>query len=159
MSEDLDVRWRRARAWLESVRYAALRIEPLVREIAAMQDAYEQMLPWQSQGAGSGSARTHSDPTASQALARSEGFEINVERKQARLDVLTQTVGDCGRVLMRLADALTDEHSLALELYYVDCAATWSDVAEELGRSRKWLWQLRDEAYGWIESNVDRLLR
>lgn len=151
MSEDLDVRWQRARQWLDSVRSASARIEPLIREIAAMQDAYDSMLPWQTSGSGSGGLGTHSDPTMTQALARTDSFATILANKRAKLETLYDVVGNCGRILTKLGDALTDSHSLALELYYIDCAETWSSVADELGVSRTKLWQLRDESYEWIE--------
>ena len=159
MPEELDVRWRRARDWLESVRHAAARIEPLIREIAAMQEAYDSMLPWATTGRGSGGHGTHSDPTAAQAMARSESYDVLIADKRAKLDALYDIVGDCGRVLMRLGDALGDECSLALELYYVDVAYTWSDVADEMGVTRRQLSRIRDKSYEWIEENCDAHLR
>lgn len=147
----MDVRWQHARTWLDSVRYASLRIEPLLREIGAMQDAYDEMLPWASRGSGAGATGTHSDPTAAQAYARAESYSRAMAAKLDRLDALYATVDACGEVLTRLADAMGDDHSLALELYYIDCAETWTDVADELGVSRTTLWQIRDESYGWIE--------
>lgn len=153
MGEELEVRWRRARDWLETVRHAAARIEPLIREIAAMQEAYDSMLPWATTGGGSGGHGTHSDPTAAQAMARSESYDVLIADKRAKLDALYDIVGDCGRVLMRLGGALGDECSLALELYYIDCAQTWTDVAYEMGLTRKQLWRIREKSYGWIEQH------
>ena len=122
-------------------------------------EAYDSMLPWATTGRGSGGHGTHSDATAAQAMARSESYDVLIADKRAKLDALYDIVGDCGRVLMRLGDALGDECSLALELYYVDVAYTWSDVADEMGVTRRQLSRIRDKSYEWIEENCDAHLR
>ena len=157
MSEVLEVRWPRARAWLDRIRRAAAAIEPLVREMGAMSDAYDETLPWHTTGGGS-SKQVHSDPTATQAMARAQSYDEQMADMQRRLDALTATVGEGGRVIGRTGDALGEDHSLAFELYYIDCAETWSDVADEMRVSRTRLWQMRCESYAWIESHFATLV-
>ena len=153
MSEELEVRYRRARAWLNRVRAAASSIEPFVREIAALEDARACTLPWQTRsgGGGGGSVGAHSDPTASEAERRMASLDALIASKRHELDVLTDTVGECGAALDRMRHTLGERHAQAIELYYIDGADTWSEVANEMGCHRQTLWRLRDEAYAWIE--------
>ena len=74
-----------------------------------------------------------------------------------RLEVLQDVVGECGTLLARMAESLGEEHARALELYYLDCAPTWSDVAWEMGVSRQWLSKMRAKAYGWIEQSHKKI--
>lgn len=159
MSEDLDVRWRRARSWLERVRAASSAIEPLVREIAALEEAMRTVQPWQSSGHdGGGTHGTHSDPTASQAERRmAELAEVIADRRR-RLEAAQDVVGECGAMLDRMRSALGDRHADALELYYVDRAPTWSAVACEMGCGKTRVWQLRCEAYAWLEQHCRNLV-
>lgn len=153
MPEDLDVRWRRARSWLERVRVAAEGIEPLVREISALEDARSDMLPWRSRqhGAGSGHHGTHSDPTASEAERRMGELDVLIAERRSRLESLHSVVGECGDVLRDMGRALSERHARVIELYYIDCEQTWSDVAYELECDRSTVWRLRSDAYSWIE--------
>lgn len=152
MSEELEVKYPRARAWLDLVRKAARCVESLQREISALEDARDELLPWQARGSGAGGHGTHSDPTASEAESRMEGLSALIASRRAELDMLTDRIGACGSVLMAMGSALTERHAQALELYYVDLADTWSDVAEEMGVTAKTVYRMRLEAYAWIES-------
>ena len=159
LAECLEVRWRDARAWLESVRAASARIEPITREIAALEAAREHVQPWSCSGSGSGGgALAHSDPTAVEAERRMGELDALIGDARARLDEAADAAGECLAALGRMSAALTPAHSGALELYYVDRAPTWSDVAREMDIGRTRLWQLRDEAYPWIEANCRRFL-
>lgn len=154
MGEHLEVSWPRARAWLESVRRAAARVEPTHREIAALVAAREEVCEWRLRGSGGGhGAGAHSDPTAAEAERRICELDDLIADRRARLIVLEDEVGSALAVLARMARSLGRWHADALELYYVDLAPTWSDVACEMGVSRTRLWQLRTEAYAWVESN------
>jgi hypothetical protein len=153
MPEDLDVRWRRARSWLERVRAASSAIEPLVREIAALDEAMRAVQPWQPSGHGGGGQAhgTHSDPTASQAERRmAELGEVIADRRR-RLEAAQDVVGECGVVLDRMRVSLSDRHADTLEYYYIDLMPTWSDVADEFQCDRVTVWRMRCEAYEWIE--------
>ena len=155
MAEDLDVRWLEVRAWLERVRRAAGRMEPLAREIDALRCARAQMLPWRAGGGGSGGASVgaHSDPTATEAERRMVSLDAEIADAQCRLDALTYVVGECGTVLDEMATRLGEKHARAFEWYYIDRMPTWSEVARELGVTRQRVWQLRVEAYAWIDAN------
>lgn len=158
MAECLEVEHRAARAWLDRVRRASAAIEGAVRELAALKDARNDMLSWRTAGAGSGSGpNTHSDPTAAAAEARMSELDVLIADASHRLDVLQDVTGECGEVLGRMAVSLGVEHARALELYYIDLAPTWSDVAWEMGVSRQWLSKMRARAYEWIEANVKKI--
>lgn len=160
MSEDLDVRWLAARRWLDSIRRAAEAIEPLVREISALEDARDKMLGWRTRGSGSGTRGlgAHSDPTATAAEQRMCELDDLIESKRGELQRRIADVGACGEVLEAMAMAIGEKHALAIELYYVDCADTWSEVACEMDVTYRRVCQLRTEAYAWIDANYRRIL-
>lgn len=160
MSEELEVRYRRARAWLARVRSSAEAIEPLVREIAALEDARTRTLPWQTRsgGGGGGSIGAHSDPTASEAERRMASLDTLIASKRHELDVLTDTVGECGAALDRMRHTMGERHAQAIELYYIDRADTWSEVASEMDVSYRHLGRLRNQAYAWIEVHCRKFL-
>lgn len=159
MSECLDVRWTRARAWLERVRSCAAAIDPLVREMSGYEDARDSMLPWRSTTRGGGSAiGAHSDPTASAAERRMAELEDLIAESRRRLVALQDVVGECGGVLTRMAVELGERHAQAIELYYIDVADTWSEVAREMGISYRHLSRIRNQAYAWIEDRCRKFL-
>ena len=160
MSEELDVMWRNVRAWLDSVRRAAAGIEPLVREIRALEDARDEMLGWRTKASGSGhGAGAHSDPTAATAEQRMCELDDLIEGKRGEWERKVAYVGTCGEVLERMGEAIGEKHAFALELYYVDGADTWSDVACEMRISRTRLWQMRIESYAWIDTHCRNVLQ
>lgn len=161
MSEELDVMWRGVRAWLDSVRRASAEIEPLVREIRALEDARDEMLGWRTKAGGSGahSAGAHSDPTATVAEQRMCELDDLILARRGEWKRRVALVGACGEVLDDMGEAIGEKHMQALELYYVDCADTWSEVACEMRISRTRLWQMRIESYAWIDTHCRNVLR
>ncbi len=160
MSEELDVMWRSVRAWLDSVRRAAAGIEPLVREIRALEDARDEILGWRTKVSGSGHGTgAHSDPTATTVEQRMCELDDLIEGKRGEWERKVAYVGACGEVLDRMAASIGEKHALALELYYVDCADTWSDVACEMDVTYRRVCQLRTEAYAWIDANCRGIIR
>ena len=160
MSEELDVMWRSVRAWLESVRRASAEIEPLTREIRALEDARAEMLGWRTKTSGAGhGAGAHSDPTATAAEQRMCELDDLILAKRGEWERRVALVGACGEVLEYMGQSVGEKRRDALELYYVDCADTWSDVAREMGVSIKTLYRLRIEAYAWIETNCRNIIR
>lgn len=153
MAECLEVKHGTALAWLEKVRRASSNIEPLVREIAALEDARDQMLPWRSGSGGHGGGAAHSDPTATEAERRMGDLDELIADRARRLDAMQGIVGDCGTMLGRMAECLGVIHAQAIELYYLDLADTWSEVAAEIGVSSRHLQRIRSDAYGWIEEH------
>ena len=144
---------RDARAWLESVRRAVAGIEPAVRELSALEDARDETLPWKARGAAAGHGQgTHGDPTAEQAERRMSELGELIAKAQARLDGLQETVGVCLRMLDDMGRELGPNHVNVIELYYVNRAETWSEVAWELGLHRNTVRAIRDESYIWLES-------
>lgn len=159
MSEELDVMWRGVRAWLDSVRHAAAEIEALGREITALQDARDEMLSWRTKASGAGhGAGAHSDPTAAAAEQRMCELDDLILARQGEWERKVAHVGTCGEVLDDMAQSVGEKHSKALELYYIDCADTWSEVACEMGVTYRRVCQLRTEAYAWIDANCRRIL-
>lgn len=152
MPEQLEVTNRSARAWLDSVRKASARIECLVRELSALRDARDEYTSFRTSGSGCGSSHgTHSDPTAAQAEAHMVQLEALIADRAAALGHAQSVVGWCLRVLDGMRRDLGERHAMAIELYYVDLAPTWSDVADEMRCDRTTVWRLRTESYAWIE--------
>jgi len=51
---------------------------------------------------------------------------------------------------------LGERYADVLELYYVDCADTWSEVSWEMGISRMHLYRIRDAAWSWADAYIVR---
>lgn len=137
--------------WLDRVRDASGRIEWLTRELAALEDARAKCVPWRTKGSGVSvaSGGLHSDPTQRDAFAR-EGLEERIEVTRHALDECQSIVGDCLRLLDSVSRHVSQRASLALEIYYIDRAATWSEVAREMGCARSSVGFLRDQALTWL---------
>ena len=140
-----------ATRYMERVRDAAGRVERCRRELSALEYAMDEVTPWQPRAHGGGARGASSDPTASLAQARIEGLSKEVESKRAELVGLVEVVGAGLAVIDRVRHAVSVRAADVLELYYVDCAATWSVVADELGVSRETVRQDRDKALDWID--------
>ena len=136
-----------SREWLEHVRECAAHIEPLHRELSALEDARRDCLPWQCKGSAlyASMGGTHSDPTASEAQARIDGLDEQIVRVRAEYDECVGVVGECLRMLETMRQELGECHAKTIEYYYINCADTWSEVA--------W-W--RDEAFAWIAAHSAR---
>lgn len=147
-----------AREWLELVRECAARIEPLHRELSALEDARRDCLPWQCKGSAlyASMGGTHSDPTASEAQARIDGLDEQIARVRAEYDECVGVVGECLRILDAMRRELGERYAECVELYYVDRADTWSEVATELGVSRMHLYRMRSTAWAWMDAFLVR---
>jgi hypothetical protein len=145
-----------AREWLEHVRECASVIESLHRELSALEDARRDCLPWQCKGSTlyASMGGTHSDPTASEAQARIDGLDEQIGRVRVRYDECVRVVGECGEVLDAMRRELGERYAVVLELYYIDCADTWSEVSWEMGITYRHVQRLRDVAYEWIDAHV-----
>ena len=145
-----------AREWLEHVRECASVIDDLRRELSALEDAKRDCLPWQCKGSTlyASMGGTHSDPTASEAQARMDGLDEQIGRVRIRYDECVRVVGECGEVLMRMAASLGDECAEVLEIFYIDCAATWSEVAWEMGMPYSTVIRRRDSAIAWLDEHL-----
>jgi DNA invertase Pin-like site-specific DNA recombinase len=142
-----------AREWLELVRLAASEIEPFQRELAGLMAAKRDCLPWQTKGSTlyASMGGTHSDPTASEAQARISELDAMVADVKSKLDERIRLVGECGELLMRLRREMGAVCKDVLEIYYIDRAGTWSEVAEELGISLRTVIRERDKAIEWMD--------
>jgi hypothetical protein len=125
-------------------------VEPLRRELAGLLSARDEVLGWRVSGGG-GSRPVHSDPTAAEAEGRIGELGALIRDAQARIDATEGIVGDALRVIERMRSRLGARHADAVELYYIDRAPTWSDVASEMGVSASTLYRLREQAYAWVE--------
>ena len=94
---------------------------------------------------------THSDPTATLAQARISELDAMVADVQAKLNERIRLVGECGELLMRMERELGRRYRDVLEIYYIDRAGTWSEVAEELGISLRTVIRERDKAIEWLD--------
>ena len=144
-----------AREWLELVRAAAGEIESLQRELSGLMAAHDQCVSWHtSHGGGGPCVGTHSDPTASLAQARMSELDAMVADVRAKLDERINLVGECGELLMRMERELGRKYRDVIEIYYIDLADTWSEVACEMGITYRHVQRLRDVAYEWMDRHV-----
>jgi hypothetical protein len=144
-----------AREWLELVRVAAGEIEPLQRELSGLIAAHDQCVSWHTSHGGGGSCvGTHSDPTASLAQARMSELDAMVADVKSKLDERINLVGECGELLMRMERELGRKYREVIEIYYIDLADTWSEVACEMGITYRHVQRLRDVAYEWMDRHV-----
>lgn len=144
----------RARAWLDEVRKSAARIEDIVREIRALEQAHERVEAWVSSGSGGPRPRNATgDPTATQAQRRMAELEPLIAMRRRSLEEHQELVGSALAVLSLVADEVGRRDSLALELYYVDGADTWSEVAQEMHVSLRTAQRCRERAIDWLESH------
>ena len=142
-----------ARDWLDMVREASSHIEELQRELSGLLDAKRDCVPWTTGSGGGGTAHTHSDPTASRAMGRA-GLDDEIATVRATLDRCVEIVGQCGAAISNVELALGVECAEVLEIYYVDCADTWTEVAWETGMSYSSVIRRRDSAIAWLDEHL-----
>lgn len=141
-----------AQDFFDLARCQARRIEPLVRELDALRCARDEVLSWEPRTHGGGSSRgAYADPTASAAQSRIEGLDARVAAKETELEEAQLVVGHALSAIDRVRHALGSKVADAMELYYVDLADTWSDVAYELGCSLRTVERLRESAFRWVD--------
>lgn len=145
------VPFRRVRVWLEEVRSAAGAIDRLRREVAALEQAQSEVVPW-STGGGSSSKTAHADPTAGAAIARTVALKSSLEDARAALARAEATILAFWSAMGALRSALGEEHAEVLKLYYLNRAPTWSAVAREIGVPASTVRYRRDRAMEWLES-------
>lgn len=127
----------RAVDWWGFVRSAARAIEPMGRELATLMDADAACVPWYTSGGGGAVRSGVSDPTADMAMRRDAELSRQIADKRAQLDELESIVGHALALLPEIVSHVSGRAALVMELYYVDVAPTWSDVAAEVGVSRE----------------------
>lgn len=144
-----------AAAWLDEVRRQAMQVEPLFREHSALADARDRYQTWRVKGSGVASVRGGvSDPTAAEAEARMAELDHLLADVGAKLSHAQQAVGECLEALERMRACRMPSHAMALELYYVDCADTWSEVAREMRCSRRTAMRYRSEGIAWLDARI-----
>lgn len=141
--------------YLTGVRRAAMSIEPLRSELATLEEAAARGGCFERHGSGGPHGRgTTSDPTARAAEERIDTLPGRIADARGRLAEAGRVVGDCLAMLADMGRELGEGHALAVELYWVDGASTWSEVAEEMGRPVSTVWRMRDLAYRWMGENL-----
>lgn len=137
--------------YMSRARLAAQRIEPLTRELAALDDQLAAAQVWKTKADSVGHGKgTTSDPTAQTAEELLERLPRQMADVQADLTECKRIVGDCLAVLNDIGESVGRDAALALEIYWIDGAETWSEVAEELGTSLMLTCRMRDQAYRWM---------
>lgn len=147
---------RRAEAALEAARRASAAIEGATRELAALEDAMRECTTWGPRGGGARPA--HPDPTQSMACARIGTLASRIEDGRAEKERMEDEIGAALRMIEGVRREVGEAHAEALELYYLDGASTWSEVAEEMGVHRNTARLWRDEAISWLEAHCARFL-
>lgn len=133
--------------FFSDVAYAARRIEPLRRQVSAIEDDLATCGPHGSAGGG-GSHGTTSDPTYSSVLKRQRaGKKLDALKRE--LDECISTVGEGLAVLHGMAVALGEPTAAAMERHYVD-GISWSMVADELHVSERTILRRRSVAIDWL---------
>lgn len=147
-----------ARDFFETVRACAGRLDGMHRELRGLTQARDECLPWQAKGSAlfASMGGSHSDPTATEAQSRITGLDGQIATLSAQVDECERIVGEGLRALDAMRRALGERHADAMELYYVDGAGTWSEVAWEMGVSRRTVCRLRDEAFLWFTCKCPR---
>ena len=145
-----------AREYIDKVRSCASRLDALHRELRALEDARDQYQPWQAKGSAltGGVGGTCSDPTMTEALSRIDGLYEQIKTIRAKVDEAECIVGECLRMLDEMRRDLGDRHADVIELYCIDCAGTWTEVALEMGVSRAHMYRLRDAALVWVGAHM-----
>lgn len=146
--------------WLEQVRSCASKLDGMHRELSALMQARDECLPWQTKGSTlyASMGGSHSDPTAADAQSRIDGLDEQISAMRAKVDHAETVVGECLRVLDAMRAQLGGLHADVLELYYIDLADTWSEVADEMGLSARHVRRVRDAALGWIGERIVDML-
>jgi len=119
------------------VRSSAAAIEGAHRELVALIDADAECVTWYVSGGGASVRSGLSDPTADMAMRRQADLTRQIADKRAQLDELESVVGHALALLPAIVANVSERAALAMELYYIDLADTWSEVAAELCVSRE----------------------
>lgn len=145
-----------ARDWLEMVRDCAGELDGMHQELLALIDARDACLPWRTKGSpmyGS-MGGSCSNPTQTEALSRIVALDDQIATLTTKVDESERVVGDCLAMLDAMWHELGERYAKALEIYYIDCADTWSEVALEMGMSRTHLCRIRDAAWSWADAYI-----
>ena len=135
------------------VREVAATLDGLGAELCALIECDEQCLSHKTKGDACGhGVGTTSDPTARMAEARLSMPERIASARRA-YDNACDEVGEALSVIHRVHGEVSPLAAEALELWAVDRAPTWTDVASELHVSYKTVARARDKAYTWLDSH------
>jgi hypothetical protein len=143
-----------AAAYFNGIRITSARIEEVSRTLSALRQCECDYQSWKTKGAGGGhGGGTTSDPTARMAEAHI-GLPDLIASTQREYEALADEIADCGHVLEVISREVSPTAATALELWAIDRAGTWSEVAEEMQTSRRAVCRARDLAYAWANRYI-----
>ena len=143
-----------AAEYFNGIRLSAARIAEVARTLSALEQCHEQYQSWKTKGAGGGhGVGTTSDPTAVMAEAHI-GLPDLIAGTRREYEALTDELAGCGDVLEAVAREVSPIAAEALELWSIDRAGTWTEVAEEMRMSRREVCRARDLAFCWCNHHI-----
>ena len=139
--------------YFECARLSARELREAVTELATLEEADEQCVPWHPRSdSGAASPGAHGDPTAAAAEARIQDLGRMISARREAVAELRAVVRECQEVVAGIGAACGLRRSRVVSLYYVDLADTWSEVARELGVSLRTVYSDRDAAFEWLDA-------
>ena len=136
------------------IRQCSARIADVARTLSALEQCEGDMSTWRTRGSGGGhGVGTTSDPTASMACDRM-GLPDHIADTRREYEALADEIAACGELLETVGREVSKDAADALELWAIDRAGTWSEVAEEMGVSRRTVARLRDQAFAWLNHHM-----
>ena len=142
-------------AFLSDVRQASGRIGPALRELDALMHAQESAERWRTRSQQlTGGRGAFGNPTASAALGNITELPERIAMVRGSLNEDIDTVGQGLALVAMVRRSLGGRPALAIELYYIDRAQTWAEVAREMHASDRTVHRWRDKALDYIEGIV-----
>lgn len=143
-----------ASEYFNHIRQSSARIADVARTLSALEQCEGDMSTWRTRGSGGGhGVGTTSDPTASMACDRM-GLPDHIADTRREYEALADEIAGCGDVLETVGREVSADSADALELWALDLAGTWSEVADEMGVSRREACRLRDQAFAWLNRHM-----
>jgi L-rhamnose isomerase len=82
------------------------------------------------------------------------GLPDHIADTRREYEALADEIAACGELLETVGSEVSKDAADALELWALDLAGTWSEVAEEMGVSRRTVARLRDQAFAWLNHHM-----
>ena len=143
-----------AAAYFNGIRLSAARIADVARTLSALEQCQEEYQSWKTKGSGGGhGVGTTSDPTARMAEAHI-GLPDLIAGTRREYEALADELADCGHVLEVVSSEVSPVAAEALELWAIDRAGTWTEVADEMRMSRREVCRARDLAFVWCNHHI-----
>ena len=144
-----------ASEYFNHIRVCSARIADVARTLSALEQCEGDMSTWRTRGSGGGhGVGTTSDPTACMAEARLGDLPERIASARREYETLADEIAGCADVLETVGREVSADSADALELWALDLAGTWSEVADEMGVSRREVCRLRDQAFAWLNHHM-----